>query len=201
LYWGIPRRLLQRRFCLENKPCRLVVRRTFKGARLAGGFGVCPTTTVRSGPMWVRSGSSAQSKAWGTSPIGPFCFARPTFLKLGRRTVSFMLTPADYDEDRPLTRTAMATPLLTRSPTCLRCLRRSLGSGGVGNLPATAIAVSRTQVRGKKGGRPRDHGVVVRLLEDIPAFGRKGRPPQGRRGRIDESTNASVPSSRCGRPH
>jgi len=59
--------------------------------------------------------------------------------------------------------------LLTRSPSCLSCLRRSFGQNGIQGVAGLV------QIRGKKRGRPRDQGVVVRLLDDIPGFGRKGQ--------------------------
>lgn len=79
----------------------------------------------------------------------------------------------------------MAAPLiLNRSPTCLSCLRRlaspiassSSSSGRWG--PLTAATHAQVQVRGKKkSARRQDQvGIVVRLLEDIPKFGRKGEP-------------------------
>ncbi len=40
------------------------------------------------------------------------------------------------------------------------------------------------QVRGKKRGRPRDQGVVVRLLEDAPTYGRRGALFLTERGRM-----------------
>jgi hypothetical protein len=68
----------------------------------------------------------------------------------------------------------MAGSLVSRSPTCLACLRRL--AQPFGSNSGSASAVSLVQVRAKSNRlRPKDQGVVVRLLEDIPKFGRKGR--------------------------
>lgn len=58
----------------------------------------------------------------------------------------------------PITSSALSS----RAPTCLACLRR-LARPGVS-------PISLTQTRGK---RLKAQGVVVRLLEDVPKFGRK----------------------------
>jgi hypothetical protein len=67
--------------------------------------------------------------------------------------------------------------ILNRWPTCLACIRRigqPFGSINA-NAGAGAGAVSIVQTRAKsKTTRPQDQGVIVRLLEDIPKFGRKG---------------------------
>ncbi|KAK1769485.1 putative fructose-bisphosphate aldolase [Phialemonium atrogriseum] len=89
----------------------------------------------------------------------------------------------------------MAAPLiLSRSPTCLSCLRRlaspiassssSSSSGRWG--PLTAATHAQVQVRGKKkSARRQDQvGIVVRLLEDIPKFGRKDAIFPVERGRM-----------------
>lgn len=70
----------------------------------------------------------------------------------------------------------MAAPLASRSPTCLACLRRLAQPFASSNgNSSSASAVSLVQVRLKSNRlRPKDQGVVVRLLEDIPKFGRKG---------------------------
>ncbi|TPX17485.1 uncharacterized protein E0L32_003128 [Thyridium curvatum] len=80
----------------------------------------------------------------------------------------------------------MVAPLFGRAPTCLGCLRRSLATAGV-ESSWLASAVVRTQVRGKKSKQSPDQGVVVRLLEDIPKFGRKGElhPIPGRGDKTD----------------
>ncbi|EOO02434.1 putative fructose-bisphosphate aldolase protein [Phaeoacremonium minimum UCRPA7] len=73
----------------------------------------------------------------------------------------------------------MATPLMTRSPTCLTCLRR------ISQTICSGSPASLTQVRGKKtSGRPTDRGVLVRLLEDVPKFGRKDTIFRTERGRM-----------------
>lgn len=77
------------------------------------------------------------------------------------------------------TPTTMAAPLASRSPTCLACLRRlaqpfANSNGSVGAVSLAQVQVQ--QVRAKSNRlRPKDQGVVVRLLEDIPKFGRKGK--------------------------
>ena len=77
--------------------------------------------------------------------------------------------PGHFNRAMPQPLTTMATPLMSRSPTCLTCLRR------VSQTICSGSPASLTQVRGKKtSGRPTDRGVLVRLLEDVPKFGRKG---------------------------
>ncbi|KAL2157412.1 hypothetical protein VTH06DRAFT_6104 [Thermothelomyces fergusii] len=76
----------------------------------------------------------------------------------------------------------MAAPSATRLPTCLACLRRLAQpfSSNVSN--STVVFV---QVRTKSNHlRPRDQGVVVRLLQDIPRFGRKDAIFRIERGRM-----------------
>ncbi|KAL2269895.1 hypothetical protein VTJ83DRAFT_2079 [Remersonia thermophila] len=79
----------------------------------------------------------------------------------------------------------MTTPLVSRSPACLTCLRRviqPLSSNG-SNIGAGALPL--VQVRTKtRYTRPKDRGVVVRLLEDIPKFGRKDSIFRTERGRM-----------------
>ena len=73
--------------------------------------------------------------------------------------------------------TTMAAPLSNRSPTCLACLRRLAQPFGNRNGSASAVSLVQMQVRTKKTSRRlKDQGVAVRLLEDIPKYGRKGRP-------------------------
>ncbi|KAI1435068.1 hypothetical protein GGR50DRAFT_694567 [Xylaria sp. CBS 124048] len=62
----------------------------------------------------------------------------------------------------------MATPRLFRSPTCLGCLRRLA-------QPAAPSPLSWTQTRTKTAKAEDEdlQGIPVRLLRDIPAFGRK----------------------------
>jgi hypothetical protein len=77
----------------------------------------------------------------------------------------------------------MAASLVSRSPTCLACLRRLAQpfSNGNGNSSAVSLA----QVRAKSNRlRPKDQGVVVRLLEDIPKFGRRDSVFRIERGRM-----------------
>ena len=63
----------------------------------------------------------------------------------------------------------MAAPITSRAPTCLSCLRRSLGPcvPARGALPLPTLSF---QIRGKK--TVTDHGVVVRLLRDVKGFGK-----------------------------
>ncbi|KAH6625944.1 hypothetical protein B0J18DRAFT_423511 [Chaetomium sp. MPI-SDFR-AT-0129] len=73
----------------------------------------------------------------------------------------------------------MATPLMARPPACTACLRRLAQPFGEANV------VSRVQIRTKTNHpRPKDQGVVVRLLEDIPKFGRKDAIFRTERGRM-----------------
>ncbi|KAH8889492.1 hypothetical protein GQ53DRAFT_748185 [Thozetella sp. PMI_491] len=76
----------------------------------------------------------------------------------------------------------MAGSVLNRPQTCLSCLRRL--TNAVGSANANPISVSLLQSRGKRTGRPRDQGVVVRLLEDIPKWGRKDAVFRVERGRM-----------------
>lgn len=57
-----------------------------------------------------------------------------------------------------------------RLPTCLACLRRLAQPCPI--QPPTGVVL--VQARAKSNyTRPYDRGVVVRLLEDVPTFGRK----------------------------
>ncbi|KAK4105958.1 hypothetical protein N658DRAFT_490564 [Parathielavia hyrcaniae] len=77
----------------------------------------------------------------------------------------------------------MATSLVSRSPTCLACLRRL--AQPFASSSANAVAVALVQTRAKSNRlRPRDQGVVVRLLEAIPKFGRKDAVFRIERGRM-----------------
>ncbi|KAJ4295786.1 Alcohol acetyltransferase [Collariella sp. IMI 366227] len=78
----------------------------------------------------------------------------------------------------------MAGPMATRAPTCLACLRR-LAQPFASTVNTTPSAVSLVQVRAKSRHlRPKDQGVVVRLLDDIPKFGRKDSIFRTERGRM-----------------
>lgn len=71
----------------------------------------------------------------------------------------------------------MATPLAGKSPTCLACLRRLAQPFATPNATAGAVSLVQVQVQVRAKSyrlRPKDQGVVVRLLQDIPKFGRKG---------------------------
>ncbi|KAL2263854.1 hypothetical protein VTK26DRAFT_4763 [Humicola hyalothermophila] len=77
----------------------------------------------------------------------------------------------------------MAGSLVSRSPTCLACLRRLAQPFANNNVTVNAVAL--VQVRAKSNRlRPKDQGVVVRLLEDIPKFGRKDSVFRVERGRM-----------------
>lgn len=81
---------------------------------------------------------------------------------------------------------------LSRPATCLAGLRRlAISSPSVpgstitaaGRAPAAAAVTAQTRAKSSHL-RPQDRGVLVRLLEDIPKFGRKGTlasfpPPSG----------------------
>ncbi|KAI1822417.1 hypothetical protein F4861DRAFT_390363 [Xylaria intraflava] len=73
----------------------------------------------------------------------------------------------------------MATPRLARSPTCLSCLRRLA-------QPATSSPLSWTQTRAKatKAELEDLQGIPVRLLRDMPAFGRKNAIIRVKAGRM-----------------
>lgn len=74
----------------------------------------------------------------------------------------------DDDHHRRHYHFTMASPLVTRIPTCLSCLRR------IAQPVNTSLL---TQVRGKKTNSRlnKDAGVVVRLLTDIKGFGKEGK--------------------------
>ncbi|KAK0730569.1 hypothetical protein B0H67DRAFT_639057 [Lasiosphaeris hirsuta] len=78
----------------------------------------------------------------------------------------------------------MAGPVLSTStsPTCLACLRRLVQPFAKSSIGAVASIV---QVRAKsRAVRSHDQGVVVRLLEDIPKFGRRDAVFRVERGRM-----------------
>ncbi|KAI0187339.1 hypothetical protein EV127DRAFT_436802 [Xylaria flabelliformis] len=62
----------------------------------------------------------------------------------------------------------MATPRLARSPTCLSCLRRLAQPA-----PLSPISWTQTRARTTKAELEDLQGIPVRLLRDIPTFGRK----------------------------
>ncbi|KAI1128259.1 hypothetical protein F5Y10DRAFT_240920 [Nemania abortiva] len=64
----------------------------------------------------------------------------------------------------------MATPRLVRSPTCLSCLRRLVQPSS--SLPSP-LSWTQTRARTTKAELEDLQGIPVRLLRDIPAFGRK----------------------------
>ncbi len=108
---------------------------------------------------------------------------RPIFSKL--RGPSYpaqdpeSLSPKQRGIDTDL---AMPVPLLSKAPTCLSCLRQTWTGR---SRTAAAVLVGLTQVRGKKrSGRPRDQGVVVRLLRDVSTYGRRGTIFRIERGRM-----------------
>ncbi|KXX81681.1 hypothetical protein MMYC01_201041 [Madurella mycetomatis] len=77
----------------------------------------------------------------------------------------------------------MTASLVSKSPACLACLRRLARPFGSNN--GTTSTVSLVQTRAKSNRlQPRDQGVVVRLLEDIPKFGRKASIFRVERGRM-----------------
>ncbi|KAK3899077.1 hypothetical protein C8A05DRAFT_18431 [Staphylotrichum tortipilum] len=68
----------------------------------------------------------------------------------------------------------MAAPWAGRSPTCLACLRKMAAQPFCNSNGSASAAPVVQQVRLRSHRlRPRDLGVVVRLLEDIPHYGRK----------------------------
>lgn len=70
----------------------------------------------------------------------------------------------------------MASPLVGRSPTCLACVRRITSASSSAAHATGNASISLTQVRGKKtSGRLKSQGVVIRLLKDVPQFGREGK--------------------------
>ncbi|KAK4165846.1 alcohol acetyltransferase-domain-containing protein [Cladorrhinum sp. PSN259] len=81
--------------------------------------------------------------------------------------------PSPSPPPNPTRPCTMAGPVMARSPTCLACLRRLVQPFNASNGSPISI-----QTRAKSNVmRPRDQGVVVRLLKDIPKFGRKKSPP------------------------
>lgn len=124
--------------------------------------------------------------SWPTAPKITRAAAGPVPSRnfgMGNRRISQNNTTARPSASPPgpprPTPTTMAAPLASRSPTCLACLRRlaqpfANSNGSVGAVSLAQVQVQ--QVRAKSNRlRPKDQGVVVRLLEDIPKFGRKGK--------------------------
>lgn len=63
----------------------------------------------------------------------------------------------------------MASPLLSKSPQCISCVRRITG------VFSDAVFVPpRAQVRGKKKLAKASNNIKVKLLRDIPHYGRQG---------------------------
>ncbi|KAB5580771.1 hypothetical protein GE09DRAFT_1213209 [Coniochaeta sp. 2T2.1] len=85
----------------------------------------------------------------------------------------------------------MAAPVLGRTPTCLNCIRRivtaptpsPLASSCTSWTVAPISPFSRPQIR-NKSKHHYDEGVIVRLLEDIPRYGRKDAIFRVDRGRM-----------------
>ncbi|KAH8808189.1 hypothetical protein F5884DRAFT_359311 [Xylogone sp. PMI_703] len=73
----------------------------------------------------------------------------------------------------------MASPLLPRAPQCINCVRRIVGS-----FPDRVSTPIRQQVRGKKKLAKASNNIKVRLLQDIPHYGRKGTILQVAPGRM-----------------
>ncbi|KAI1185795.1 hypothetical protein F5B17DRAFT_406354 [Nemania serpens] len=66
----------------------------------------------------------------------------------------------------------MATPRLARSPTCLSCLRR-LAQPSSSSSSSSPLSWTQTRARTTKAELEDLQGIPVRLLRDIPEFGRK----------------------------
>jgi hypothetical protein len=62
----------------------------------------------------------------------------------------------------------MPASLVFQASSCISFMRMAVG----GSYQLRGFAT--TQIRRKGKLRPRDLGVVVRLLDDIPGFGRRG---------------------------
>ncbi|KAH8905566.1 hypothetical protein BR93DRAFT_980182 [Coniochaeta sp. PMI_546] len=84
----------------------------------------------------------------------------------------------------------MAAPIFGRTPTCLNCLRRLITTpastpfaSSSTTLAAPSSPFSRPQIR-NKSKHHYDEGVIVRLLEDIPRYGRKDAIFRVDRGRM-----------------
>ena len=70
----------------------------------------------------------------------------------------------------PTLNSTMAAPGLGRSPTCLNCLRQLTQP----RKPTAPFSLIQTRSRTTKAELEDLQGIPVRLLEDIPSFGRKG---------------------------
>ncbi len=146
--------------------------------------------TLHSGCSW--SSCSCDSPAWSMRTVIGWLAVESGDLTQHRKKNSFSVArpnPLDAPASSPSPATpphsSMASPLRTTAATaamgasstaCLGCLARpsllaAARSARVPMLPVTILAV---QTRGKK--MKREHGVVVRLLEDVSHFGRKGEP-------------------------
>ncbi|KAK4197505.1 hypothetical protein QBC40DRAFT_103208 [Triangularia verruculosa] len=77
----------------------------------------------------------------------------------------------------------MAGPVVSRSPTCLSCMRRLAQPFVSSNSPLNSIPLVQTRAKSTHLV-PSDKGVVVRLLENIPKFGRKDAIFRVERGRM-----------------
>ncbi|OIW35006.1 hypothetical protein CONLIGDRAFT_665675 [Coniochaeta ligniaria NRRL 30616] len=87
----------------------------------------------------------------------------------------------------------MAAPIFGRTPTCLNCIRRLITTPASSPLasssttwtaaPISPFSFSRPQIR-NKSKHHYDEGVIVRLLEDIPRYGRKDAIFRVDRGRM-----------------
>ncbi|KAL7627899.1 hypothetical protein AAE478_002094 [Parahypoxylon ruwenzoriense] len=82
----------------------------------------------------------------------------------------------------------MATPRLTRSPTCLDCLRRLAAQPAFTLSSSTSLSpLSLTQTRGVRMSRAEKEelqGIPVRLLKDVHGFGRKDTIVRVKPGRM-----------------
>ena len=70
--------------------------------------------------------------------------------------------------DQSVTTFSMASPLVSRTPQCMSCIRRMTGS-----LENASHFPGRQQIRGKKK-LTKVSTVKVHLLQNIPGYGRRG---------------------------
>lgn len=84
-------------------------------------------------------------------------------------------------------------------PQCSACLRSYAFGAHDAAAPVSAV---RLQVRGKKKMANNSATVTVRLLKDMPTFGRRGEPsaslyPSQRSSRSMQATSSPSPAARC----
>lgn len=98
----------------------------------------------------------------------------PSLKFLGKRRSTPTHSVADKLADR--IKQVVTATMAARAPTCLSCLRRITATPASSSLPGFSFLVSGSQQQLRyKSKKCYDQGVIVRLLEDVPKYGRKGQ--------------------------